>query len=201
MDFVEFPKIARLNREIIVTEKIDGTNAQVTIAPAVENPPVERLRVLTAIAEFDGQSYDIFAGSRTRWITPENDNFGFARWVQENAAELLKLGIGSHFGEWWGAGIQRRYGLAEKRWSLFNVSRWSDDAVRPACCHVVPVLARGIGFAMADIATDILEREGSKAAPGFMDPEGIVAYHVASRELFKATIKNDSEWKGKAQAA
>ena len=201
MDFVEFPKIASLNREIIVTEKVDGTNAQVTVAPAVENPPVERLRVLTAIAELNGQQYDIFAGSRTRWITPENDNFGFARWVQENAAELVKLGIGSHFGEWWGAGIQRRYGLTERRWSLFNVSRWADDIVRPACCHVVPVLARGIGFAMADIATDILEREGSKAAPGFMDPEGIVAYHVASREMFKATLKNDSEWKGKAQAA
>jgi hypothetical protein len=29
-EFVEFPKIARLSREMIITEKIDGTNAQNT---------------------------------------------------------------------------------------------------------------------------------------------------------------------------
>ena len=32
MEFQEFPKMARLTREVIVTEKIDGTNAQVFIA-------------------------------------------------------------------------------------------------------------------------------------------------------------------------
>ena len=114
--FVEFPKMPRLSREIIVTEKIDGTNAQVYI----------------------GDDGTILAGSRTRWITPENDNFGFAAWVRDNTDELLKLGPGSHFGEWWGAGIQRRYGLNEKRFSLFNVARWGEE--RPACCSVVPVL-------------------------------------------------------------
>jgi hypothetical protein len=31
-EFVEFPKMARFAREIIVTEKIDGTNAQVWIS-------------------------------------------------------------------------------------------------------------------------------------------------------------------------
>ena len=30
-DFAGFPKIARLNRQVIVTEKIDGTNAQIRI--------------------------------------------------------------------------------------------------------------------------------------------------------------------------
>ncbi len=30
-DFVEFPKIARYSREVVVTEKIDGSNAQVAI--------------------------------------------------------------------------------------------------------------------------------------------------------------------------
>ena len=84
MEFIEFPKLARLSREIIVTEKIDGTNAQVHITE-------------------DGK---ITAGSRTRWITPEADNFGFAAWGQENRGHLLELGPGSHFGEWWGAGIQ-----------------------------------------------------------------------------------------------
>lgn len=30
-EFVEFPKIARLSREIIVTEKIDGTNGVIYV--------------------------------------------------------------------------------------------------------------------------------------------------------------------------
>ncbi len=92
-EFVPFPKIARLSREVVVTEKIDGTNAQICV---------------------NDDMTDIVAGSRSRWITPVDDNFGFARWAQDNKQELLKLGPGSHFGEWWGAGVQRRYGLAEK---------------------------------------------------------------------------------------
>jgi hypothetical protein len=60
---------------------------------------------------------------------------------EEHRDDLLTLGPGRHFGEWWGAGIQRRYGLTEKRFSLFNVTRWGE--ARPACCHVVPTLYRG----------------------------------------------------------
>ncbi|MCJ7726507.1 MAG: hypothetical protein MUP76_09000, partial [Acidimicrobiia bacterium] len=47
----------------------------------------------------------------SRWITPEVDNYGFARWVKDHEEELRTgLGAGLHFGEWWGQGIQRRYG-------------------------------------------------------------------------------------------
>ena len=31
MNFIEFPKMARLSREAIITEKIDGTNASIFI--------------------------------------------------------------------------------------------------------------------------------------------------------------------------
>lgn len=167
-EFIEFPKMPRLMREVIVTEKIDGTNAQVCITE-------------------DGQ---ILAGSRSRWITPENDNFGFAAWVRDNADELMQLGPGRHFGEWWGAGIQRRYGLDHKRFSLFNVSRWGDE--RPSCCHVVPVLYRGIfDTARIEGVMSVLAADGSVAAPGFMKPEGIVVYHVAGGFGFKRTIEKD----------
>src|SRR5271165_3703942 len=112
-DFQAFPKIPRLNREIVITEKIDGTNASIHIAE-------------------DGT---VFTGSRTKWITPNDDNKGFARWVKEHEDELRTgLGYGTHYGEWWGAGIGRRYGLTEKRFSLFNTTRWT-DAVRPKCCY------------------------------------------------------------------
>src|SRR5271154_6281092 len=119
-EFVPFQKIGRLSREIIVTEKIDGTNALIEITE-------------------DG---DFRIGSRTRWLTGTEDNHGFARWALDHRDELIGgLGAGRHFGEWWGSGIQRGYGLKEKRFSLFNVHRWG--VTRPECCHVVPELWRG----------------------------------------------------------
>jgi hypothetical protein len=115
---------------------------------------------------------------------------------------LLALGPGSHFGEWWGQGIQRRYGLAEKRFSLFNVHRWGDDAVRPACCLVVPVLYRGAFHTTAiEGALHDLRAGGSVAAPGFMQPEGVVIFHSASGALFKKTLEKDESPKSIAEAA
>ena len=90
-EFVPFQKIARLNRGMTVTEKIDGSNAAIGIAE-------------------DGE---VYAQSRKQLIFPgkSTDNFGFAGWVAEHADELREgLGEGLHFGEWWGAGIQRRNG-------------------------------------------------------------------------------------------
>lgn len=181
MEFEGFPKISRLSREIVVTEKLDGTNAQIVID-----------------AEGNMQ-----VGSRTRWITPEDDNHGFAKWVAANKEELLKLGEGRHFGEWWGGSIQRGYGLKEKRFSLFNTHRWSDPSVRPACCHVVPVLyegpIHGEDMVLSGIwaALENLRVQGSLASPGFMKPEGIVIFHKASNRLFKKTLEKDEEPKGK----
>jgi hypothetical protein len=41
-----------------------------------------------------------------------------------------------------------------------------------------------------------LTENGSRAAPGFMNPEGIVIFHIASRHLFKKTLLNDEKPKG-----
>ena len=169
-EFVPFTKIARLSREIVITEKIDGTNASIWI----------------------GEDGEFKTASRTRWITPENDNMGFAKWAYANKEELMRLGVGYHFGEWWGQGIQRNYGLKEKLFSLFNVRKWSDDFARPACCSVVPVLYRGMfDTTSIDCVLSNLVMNGSFASPGFMEPEGIVIFHTASGQLFKKTIKND----------
>lgn len=189
--FEEFPKIARLSRDCIITEKIDGTNAQILITE-------------------DGQMH---IGSRTRWLTPETgDNHGFMLWALTHRAELMGLGAGRHFGEWWGSGIQRGYGLlkGEKRLSLFNVSRWclhneitqriptADPRVEkyqdllPACVGLVPVLYRGPFTTEAcSIALERLRTLGSQAAPGFMKPEGIVCFHVAANVGFKKTLERD----------
>lgn len=196
MEFQEFPKIARLSREVIITEKIDGTNAQVFIRALPDN---EVMPTDTPIVAVRGNLL-IYAGSRTRWITPKDDNYGFAGWVEHNADALASLGEGHHFGEWWGNGIQRKYDMKEKHWSLFNVSRW-DGEDRPKCCDVVPTLYRG-DFVMDAItsALEDLRTHGSKASPGFMKPEGIVVYHTAGRQYFKKTIERDSEPKSKQAA-
>lgn len=197
MSFEPFPKIPRLNREIIITEKIDGTNAQVFITTDNDDPVVTQGRCTCTI--HDGVQYYIAAGSRKRWIVPGDDNFGFAVWVVANSSELVKLGPGRHFGEWWGKGIQRGYGLEEKRFSLFNTSRWAGNPERPACCDVVPVLYTGaFDTEEVDAALFWLKSTGSTAAPGFMDPEGIIVFHTAANQVFKATLENDHLPKGVA---
>jgi len=177
LDFVAMQKIPRLNRDCIITEKIDGTNACVVIGD-------------------DGLS--IQACSRTRNIYPgKQDNFGFAMWVEQNKQELLKLGPGRHYGEWWGVGIQRGYAMSERKFSLFNADKWADPTTRPSVCSVVPVLYRG-PFSTVCISETIgrLAATGSQAASGFDKPEGIVIFHQASHHLYKVTIENDSKPKG-----
>lgn len=191
-EFQEFPKIARLNRECLISEKIDGTNGQLLITE-------------------DGQMH---IGSRTRWLTPETgDNHGFMLWALTHKDELIAgLGVGRHFGEWWGSGIQRGYGLVkgEKRFSLFNVSRWclkgqepqriatadprivKYQEVLPECCGLVPVLYRGL-FSTEVCSTSLerLRTLGSVASPGFMKPEGIVCFHTSANAGFKVTLEKD----------
>lgn len=191
-EFQEFPKIARFSRDVIVTEKIDGTNACI----------------------FIGEDGEFQTGSRTRWITPEADNYGFSTWAHAHKDELMTLGPGRHYGEWWGSGCQRGYDLpkGEKRFSLFNVVRWclhgetpqqiptadprivKMQDVLPPCVGLVPVLWRGrfddldLDAVLAD-----LRQHGSTAAPGFMRPEGVVVFHVAGCVGFKKTLEKDNE--------
>lgn len=190
--FTAFPKMARLTRDCRILEKLDGTNAQVLIYDPEIYGSAEDPNSYTSAKDSTGKVWFIKAGSRNRFVTPQNDNYGFAGWVWRNAEELVGLGEGRHFGEWWGNGIQRNYGLKEKRFSLFNTARWSDDAVRPACCHVVPVLYRGVfDTAKIEEELEVLAKYGSVAAPSFMNPEGVIVYHEAAGIGFKKTIKDD----------
>ena len=212
-EFKAFPKIPRLNRDIIITEKIDGTNAAIRIElpEALDKP-------LSAGAGVKVGDFIVRAQSRTRFIQPLNDNAGFAKWVWENAAELTALlGEGIHFGEWWGAGVQRRYAQATKRFSLFNVSRWGflnepeyvatqgRKVVGGGPVDAVQTLYRGPWFQdepttgrqwAPEAALDLLRTNGSVAAPGFTDSEGIMVFHEAGGYLFKATVKDDEKPKG-----
>lgn len=195
-EFTPFPKIARLNREVVVTEKIDGTNASVL---------------------FDEDGRLIACGSRKRWITPADDNFGFAGWAHDNAEAIFSVtGPGHHFGEWWGSGIQRRYGLDHKRFSLFAAHRYMLDGLSGEKDHdyrrhsdelrlhdeidlyVVPTLSNGMPDTAPVSGLLGLKLHGSVVAPGFNDPEGIMVWHTAARVYMKATLEGDDHPKGRA---
>ena len=179
-EFKAFPKIPRLNRDMVVTEKIDGTNVCVVV-----------------------EGDRVFAQSRNRIITSDDDNYGFAAWVQMNAPALIvALGDGYHYGEWWGSGIQRKYGMDRKYFSLFNVHRWESVPFAEYGLDnvsTVPVLYRGLFD--TDVINDLvynLTIMGSVAAPGFMKPEGVIVWHDAAQQMFKVTCEKDDKPKGQS---
>lgn len=177
-EFRAWPSTPRLFRDVVITEKIDGTNACVIVSE---------------------DSSEIWAQSRKKLITPDDDNAGFARWVADNAGALTDvLGPGYHYGEWWGRKIQRTYGLTEKRFSLFNTNRWAKDPeaydsleMAPGL-DVVPTLYEGpFNQTVVQNALTDLHVCGSYAAPGFMNPEGIIVFHKAAQQVFKVLLEND----------
>ena len=214
--FTPFQKIPRLNRDIIITEKIDGTNAAIVVERELDEDKGSAQPGILLSEPHPLAGLVVRAQSRSRFIGPENDNAGFARWVFKNADQLATLlGEGIHFGEWWGKGVNIGYGVDGKRFSLFNVSRWNDmDAIVDGVpVRPVPKLYEGPWFtglhhmiggggpglwAPAE-ALKVLQEHGSIAAPRWMKPEGIVVFHTASGNLYKATIEKDDKPKGSAE--
>lgn len=173
--FEKFPAIKRLKRSCVITEKLDGTNAQINF-------------------DVDG---NILCGSRKRAITPEDDNYGFARWAHENKSGLFSvLGEGRHYGEWWGSGIQRRYGMDKKIFSLFNSGRWAESDLEGVDqLSVVPVLYAG-EFTSDQVDEAMNKLKGcSIAAAGYNNPEGIVVFHSQIKQMFKVTFEHDESGK------
>ena len=165
VEFKEWPKITRVEnrRTPIFSEKIDGTNACIIVTE-------------------DG---DFACQSRSRIIVPGDDNFGFAKWAYERKDELVAgLGIGYHYGEWWGQGIQRTYGLDHRRFSLFDTRRWNEHHEPPEGVYVVPILP----VTTIEEARYFLREQGSLAAKGYDRPEGAVMYDPDTRTRFKIII-------------
>ena len=179
--FRAWPKIPRLENEVYhITEKIDGTNACILIRGY--DPVEDGMKAMYIDPDYQ---YAVYAQSRTRLITPEDDNFGFAKWVKDNAEQLISdLGVGYHYGEWWGKGINRGYGLEERRFSLFNPTKHSD------VCYHVPEIAAVSAEALIETIQDEIEqlKMGSYAAPGYMRPEGLVIYAEKAKTYWKVII-------------
>jgi hypothetical protein len=182
MEFIEYPKTPRLFRGMTVSEKIDGTCCALYITED-----------------------EVVASGRNKFITPANDSFGFATWAHINAHTLREdLGTGIHRGEWWGSGIQRKYGRekGDKTFSLFNTSKWQYVNFKTPALDVVPVLYEGL-FSEAMIRTTLnsLKETGSWAQPGFMHPEGVCVYHEGANMVFKVLVDNDNLPKSKVKDA
>lgn len=209
VEFKEWPKTTRLFRDIVITEKIDGTNAAVQIIKAESISHWSHQdgtktffdpQPINVVVLDDGEVYVVYAQSRNRLIFPGQDNYGFAGWVSQHAHELVTfLGEGTHYGEWWGSGIQRGYGLTkgDKRFSLFNTHRFGniyEDS--HGLLHCVPVLYEGV-FDQEFIEDTLtqLRLEGSEAELGFMNPEGICIYHTQSKLVQKVTLDNNDAGK------
>lgn len=177
--FKAWPKIPRVeNKKEYYTEKIDGTNACVVITPYIEGDEQERVYIDCDLT--------LRCQSRNRMITPEDDNYGFARWAYANGTELIAgLGEGYHYGEWWGLGIGRGYNQEKKRFSLFNIKRWGPhNPNTPDCCDVVPTIHAN---SVEDARKQLIEG-GSLAAPGFMNVEGVIVYEYDTDSYWKSII-------------
>jgi hypothetical protein len=166
IEFKAWPKIPRATGEkVTITEKIDGTNACIVIQDGA----------ITGVQ------------SRKRFITPEDDNYGFAAWVAENEQELLKLEDGYHYGEWAGLGIQKNpHNLASKKFFLFNTFRWNDqNPNKPQCCEVVPILYQGV-LADDDIDRVLFKLKEISVQEGYV-AEGIIVYYQNTKRYEKYT--------------
>lgn len=211
VEFQKYPSISRYRKNISITEKVDGTNAAVGIIKGMTGPecatagPEDNESNMMTFVVLDDQMFTVFAQSRNRLITPDSDNHGFAAWVWSNAADLAGvLGEGLHYGEWWGSGIQRGYGLTkgEKHFTVFNPERY--DLSGQEIVTSVPVLYTGPAYLpvtpfdsqtndAVEYVMQRLRKNGSSLpyARGFNNPEGVVVFHTASRTLYKVTFEYD----------
>lgn len=103
------PEILNGNSAVLYKSKVKlhGTNAAIQFTP----------------------EHTLVCQSRTNIITPQDDNAGFARWVEENKIEFLRTHFARGailYGEWCGPGIQKGVAISEIPKKIFAVF-----AVRP----------------------------------------------------------------------
>lgn len=203
IEFQAWPKTPRLFRDIVITEKVDGTNSAIIIEKV--DDPLANFDGVIAHVQIGGAWYDIGAQSRNRLILPgkTTDNHGFAQFVYENAEKLVELlGEGRHYGEWWGKGIQGRYNAQFKGFALFNTEKhdglytwFRDTSIGDVLVEAMPVLYQG-PYSEQKIREVLsgLNTNGSVISP-FDPAEGIVVFHTQSRKVYKVTLDNNDKGK------
>lgn len=169
--FKAWPKIQRYDEgiSIVITEKIDGTNACIIVD--------------------EGKVLGI--QSRKRLITPDKDNMGFASWVTEHEEQLATLGTGYHFGEWAGPGIQKNpLGLEQKEFFLFNPFRhneeyfnWLNPQLSRGKVQSVPLLYQG-KYTPGIVESTFEELDANTE----YKPEGVMIYFPKADSYIKHVV-------------
>lgn len=107
---------------------------------------------------FDRKNHALICQSRSRVITSQNDNAGFASFVEKNEKRIFSMFEGicqenkipmhknvTVYGEWIGPGIQKGVGIndvKEKQWVIFSIklSEEVDDKIVSEYVDMVPKL-------------------------------------------------------------
>lgn len=205
--FKEFPKIPRYSRDCIITCKIDGTNACVVVPHDPTLPVLAQSRTRLLTVHNDNYGF-------CNWVTENADMLRrlgpgrhFGEWwgsgINRNYGQEVGVRHFSLFNvnRWdqiiwnshqaWLQEIENRKAESQKREPKNIMKTFMPP---PDCCRVVPVVINGpFCDDTVEGALSILREHGSLAAPGFMNPEGIVIYHEASGYLFKKTFVNDHQ--------
>jgi hypothetical protein len=195
-EFKGWGSTTRENKNKTITEKLDGTNACVVI--------------------YNGK---VTAQSRKRIVTPDDDNYGFAKWVDKNKEALLNtLGYGYHYGEWYGEGIQKNpLGIEGKRFALFHATKYTEgngfELSRVEGLETVPLLHHGqcnvwtIPNIIQDLEIYGTRVKGAKttpmttAIPGLLPEvvynkaakaEGIIVWNNETKTRTKILLENDA---------
>lgn len=195
-EFRGWGSTTRENKHKDVMEKIDGTNGCVVI--------------------WDGK---VSAQSRKRIITPGDDNFGFAKWVYDNAGVLMDtLGYGYHYGEWFGEGIQKNpLGIEGKRFALFQATKYTEkngyELSKVDGLETVPLLHSGqcdvwtipnimrnletygskvVGAAAEKVASAIPGLKSEVVYSKAADAEGIIIWNKETQTRTKMLLKDDA---------
>jgi len=230
--FKSWGSTPRFHKGLHITEKIDGTNAGISVVGVGHEEmswdysgtvPDDAIYVphRTQDDSDPGFGYLVRAQSRKRIITPGNDNFGFAKWVWDNAEGLANLlGFGYHYGEWYGEGIQKNpLAVAGRRWALFNTWHWGrkENLERLRMVDIpgltlVPVLHDEQRDGPADYFTipGVIEglKVGGSRADGYMTlpnahkmdfhvegPEGIIVWQRETSQRYKILLQEDDKHK------
>lgn len=174
-DFQSFASIESYRKAYMrITQKLHGSNGQVYV---YEEDGVRTLKV----------------GSRNRWLVIGDDNYGFCSFVESQREAFLKMGLGRHYGEWCGPGINSGEGLKGKSFYLFsNPGRYIEGI--PESVGFVPEIYLGpLDSSKIEASMQLLKEHGSRLVPGFMKPEGIVV-DVCGVKLKKVFEAEETGW-------
>lgn len=128
-EFKKYPSIEQY-RNIVKQVKMHCKHNQIPL-PTLEFTGTVKLHGTNAAIVFNPKTGEVGAQSRNSFITPENDNAGFAAWVKSNEYSLKKV-FGKFnikenayiYGEWCGGNIQKGVGIngLDKMFVVFNAS-------------------------------------------------------------------------------